>query len=668
MMKHRVSDLPRSDVTGLIGPALVRVSRGASPDDFLADVSSNGLLAERETGQYAFVHQTFQEYLAAEHIRDSKLGGELAATVSDDWWSETTTLFAAMSNADPVIEACLAANSGPALALALDCTGQDSDIDPELRDQVNALAVAAASPGGDPERRRLFAGSLLARHMRQRKRTTQGTQVCARPVTAEIYRLFLADTQGPEPDAPLPETGVAVGMRSGDAVAFVQWASALSDGQRAYRLPVDAELAELAADQHLAALPSGLLPHPWTQAGTTGLPSRAALPVLWGFPGAPDPHAVGSVLLGEACEADLLCSALTLSGLLLWAGIQIRALNPDFTRDAAPYDRGPYLDVACALDGRFARSYVSGLVSELGRDIGRARTRARDPLFENARGLITRIGSGFADEMLSAPAGGLSPDVLPRLGRCVLDGFALAVTAGLIADRHLPVDSDRDRVQRALAGCWRSALGSVLAQAIAGTLRDNPETGNWPARFTMAFLGAAQAGRVEHLAADPAVMETRLVGSLRQLADVLSWVPGGPAKVPVWFSALNHYLRQNALPVFVRGERPDPEKAAVSRMAALMLAGEADRMKREDIGDMLRQVAAGVTLLEGRMTGERKATEVIMLALAPASPEAPAPVPPALGAPASSDPRATPADGMSILRTDQRPLATGSRENRDAGR
>jgi hypothetical protein len=229
----------------------------------------------------------------------------------------------------------------------------------------------------------------------------------------------------------------------------------------------------------------------------------------------------------------------------------------------------------------------------------------------------------------------------------------------LIADRHLPVDSDRDRIQQALAGCWQNALGSVFAQAIAGTLRDRPETGDWPFRFTTAFLGAAQAGRVEHLAADPAIMETILVGSLRQLADVLSGTPGGPPKVPVWFSALNHYLRRNALPVFMRGERPDPEKAAVSRMAALILAGEADRMKREDIGDMLRQVAAGVTLLEGRMTGERKATEVIMLALAPVS---------SALTPVSSDPRATPADGMSILRTDQRPLATGSRENRDAGR
>ena len=69
------------------------MSRSVTPDGFLADVSSNGLLIERETGQYAFAHKTFQEYLAAAHIRDNGLVGDLADTVSDDWWAETTLLY-----------------------------------------------------------------------------------------------------------------------------------------------------------------------------------------------------------------------------------------------------------------------------------------------------------------------------------------------------------------------------------------------------------------------------------------------------------------------------------------------------------------------------------------------------------------------------------------------
>jgi predicted NACHT family NTPase len=110
MMKRRVSDLSHADVLTEIQAALRRVSRSISPDDFLADVSSNGLLIERETGQYAFAHKTFQEYLAAVHIRDKGLISDLAEAVNDDWWVEATLLYAATSNADPIVQACLNAN------------------------------------------------------------------------------------------------------------------------------------------------------------------------------------------------------------------------------------------------------------------------------------------------------------------------------------------------------------------------------------------------------------------------------------------------------------------------------------------------------------------------------------------------------------------------------
>jgi hypothetical protein len=629
MMQRRLSDLTRIDVIHLIRPALARVSRGASPDEFLAEVSSNGLLAERETGQYAFAHQTFQEYLAAEHIRDGKLVSELAATVGDDWWSETTLLFAAMSNADPVVEACLAANSGPALALALECTEQDSDIDPGLRDKVNALAVAAASAGSDPERRRLFAGSLLSRHVRQRKRTAQGTQVCPRPVTAELYRLFLADTRVPEPDAPLPESGVAVGMRANDAVKFVQWASGLSDRQHAYRLPMAAELAELAARRHITALPSGLLPRPWTQAREplpSGLHSREDFPLPWDFPGAPDPYEVSSQPLVSASSIDvagamLTASALvTVSALLLRARIAIRAVRRVGAREVL--DGVAYLDVIGALDPRSGLAYVTDLVTALGGEVERARIPARsnDDSFRRARDIAVAIESELRGirGVTSGPVAGVTGGRLPGLGRCVADAFRLAVTTNLILEHHLPAESDRDRVQQAVDRSCRKVLGSLFSAAITETLR-YPGPGTRPARLAAALASAAQVGRVEHHTADPVTMETKLSLALRELAGALC--EPGPGKAPEWFSVLNYHLMDSALPMFTRADRPDPGKAETGRIAALILAAEADRVHRQDIGDLFRQVAFGVTFLQGRMNGQQPAPEVIMLTLAPASSE-----------------------------------------------
>jgi hypothetical protein len=82
-----------------------------------------------------------------------------------------------------------------------------------------------------------------------------------------------------------------------------------------------------------------------------------------------------------------------------------------------------------------------------------------------------------------------------------------------------------------------------------------------------------------------------------------------------WAANVAERLRENAMPVFDRSERPTPEKATTIRMAALCLAGEADGIGRADLGNMFRQVAVEITLLEKRATDARYAREVIMLAV-----------------------------------------------------
>jgi hypothetical protein len=202
MMYQRVRDLPRAEVLDNIRPALRRMSRNLTAEDFLTDIGSNGLLVERESGLYSFAHHTFQEYLAATHIRDKGFHSLLADAVDDTWWRETTLLYAARSDADPVVRACLDSASVTALSLAFDCADQNSELEPELRNHLDKLLASVFESKTDPERRRLMTGVLVTRHLRYPIRTDSSGRVCVRPITTGLYWLYQQDIQGTAPDGP----------------------------------------------------------------------------------------------------------------------------------------------------------------------------------------------------------------------------------------------------------------------------------------------------------------------------------------------------------------------------------------------------------------------------------------------------------------------------------
>src|SRR5262249_14018514 len=143
-----------------------------------------------------------QEYLAASHIRDKGLVNVLVNAIDDVWWRETTLLYAARSDADPIVRACLAATNVTALSLAFDCEEQGSELAPELRDRLGTLLADAFDTGTDPDRRRLMAGVLLPRHLRHPTRTGNGSRLYARPITTGLYQLYQQDTQCSAPDRP----------------------------------------------------------------------------------------------------------------------------------------------------------------------------------------------------------------------------------------------------------------------------------------------------------------------------------------------------------------------------------------------------------------------------------------------------------------------------------
>ena len=151
MMLKRASDLPASQVLGILDPLLGRLPQSVTWQAFLDDVSRNGLLVEPAPRRYAFTHLTFQEYLAARHIGPSpSLAVTLTRTVDDPWWRETTLLYAAAADADPIVRACLDSATIPALTLAFDCAETTSELAPDLRQRLDQARDRAYGQDCDP--------------------------------------------------------------------------------------------------------------------------------------------------------------------------------------------------------------------------------------------------------------------------------------------------------------------------------------------------------------------------------------------------------------------------------------------------------------------------------------------------------------------------------------
>lgn len=282
MMRRRVRDLPRDLVLMELRTALRRMSKLLSEEDFLIEVGSNGLLLERESGLYSFAHQTFQEYLAAEHIREKSLGDVLTSTVEDVWWRETTLLYVARSDADPIVESCLRSGSVAALSLAFDCAEQTNELAPELSAKLDDLLGQALDADVPYAVQRLMTGVQLTRHLRRAVvRAGEGTRLCTQPVTPELYHRFLVDT-------------ALVGRPLGALPSFVNWANEITATEARYRLPTYDEVRHPVIGRALKGRSV------WYESAATNAHVR-----LWTPDGARNPHTITEETIREHVLADV---------------------------------------------------------------------------------------------------------------------------------------------------------------------------------------------------------------------------------------------------------------------------------------------------------------------------------------------------------------------------
>ncbi|MCZ2824296.1 sugar transferase [Modestobacter sp. VKM Ac-2982] len=244
-------DMDVRRAVSVVKAPLRRVAVVMTPETFLQHVlETSGLLIERERGKYAFAHLTLQEYLTASHIKERGLEVELAGRVAEPWWHETVRLYCSLSDATPIVRACLKrANDPRLLALAVQCVEEAREVAPELRATINSY-MDPADGHTNRQAREIAAITRLQLRVYSDLPISSGRFRAKGPITWLEYQYFLDVTDGNRvPDhwsSPTYPAGMsnepAVGLRFDDAQAFCIWLEGLQLSGQSYRLPATTEL------------------------------------------------------------------------------------------------------------------------------------------------------------------------------------------------------------------------------------------------------------------------------------------------------------------------------------------------------------------------------------------------------------------------------------------
>jgi hypothetical protein len=665
MMKRRVSDLRASEVIAEITPSLSRLSTDINAHGFLEEVASSGLMVERERGAYSFAHQTFQEYLAASHIRDKGLIEVLTHAVDDVWWRETTLLYVSRADADPIVEACLSSGSLTALTLAFDCEEGKIDLAPELRRRLNEFLSAAEDQDADAEQRRLATGALISRLLRSVTPLGTGESLCTKPISCRIYRLFLNDVEAGgwirKPDRPLRADNLPViGVRGEDAQAFVTWLNDLM-AEAKYRLPTLAEMAHVARVNNVSADESLSL---WIY-------ERGGRPQRWRAGNAENVYIVKAETLTSRLRKDVEGPNHPLLNLLFAHASAATSLISAYLREAtyrdAPSIELIYKSQALARDvardlGISCRGHTStaspGTIADPnGCEVDRVRKDALsnclslvqaldevtgEPYSRNSALIEQRLSIEHARNVISALTSDLSraqdcillDSSLPGLNLIRKRSFLSSYFEGDISPSH-----DLGHLSSALMG---KSLTDIVSHVMGYDMRHAAQI---EGRVDVIQREDAQA--VEHAAFLRQLMQAAGVEYVSYYnigSERFPTAVGTPSKeegYPFSLESLAEQARTNRLfdtseiqtlstwgreyaeelqgilaPILTRQEALDCRLTGAIRLACVCLAAEAGGREMSHFGSKLIDIAACITMLETRLCDERPPNESIILAVA----------------------------------------------------
>lgn len=250
MMRRETREISLEDAVTLIAEPLRMVGGyKTKPEDFLKIIEDgSGLFLERDNGIHSFSHLTFQEYLAAVHIKEQNLEAELSRHVAESWWHEAIRLYCVKApDASNIIWNCISAGSYPALTLAAECLTEGSTVNADLRGQIDDLLnnqIESDVPG----EWRVAAETLLRLRLGRMVRIDENKSVDNGLITHGEYQLFLDEMREKgkyhQPDHWqgyhfLKGKGLSpvVGVRPSDAIAFCEWLTLRDKEGWHYRLP-----------------------------------------------------------------------------------------------------------------------------------------------------------------------------------------------------------------------------------------------------------------------------------------------------------------------------------------------------------------------------------------------------------------------------------------------
>ncbi|WP_335988299.1 NACHT domain-containing protein [Glycomyces sp. MUSA5-2] len=211
--------------------------------EVLRDLRENGLLSRVDSNSdvYMFAHLSFQEYLAAEEIHEQGRIDALLDRIGRRWWRGTALFWASAYDANPLIEACIAAGTADAWSLAIELQNESGlagrEIAPHLAERVAAFLTGAHDV--DSEEHRVVCAELISRNLSEVAFSESGA-VCTKPVGGDLYRAFAREqrAQGLWPSSHrFGPDGQVLGLWPGEVFSFAQWLTRFDHHGFDYRLP-----------------------------------------------------------------------------------------------------------------------------------------------------------------------------------------------------------------------------------------------------------------------------------------------------------------------------------------------------------------------------------------------------------------------------------------------